>query len=541
MSKLVLNAGSANNDKTGDTLRAGALKIKANFDEIYAALASDGMNISGGNVLKTGDYQDLRNKPSFAVVATSGDFYDLSARPDIGIFVGAPGNDEGSDGHVAGNLAFDGNNLYVCREDYIQQQQFTGFEFLHDENLVDFSLQARFSNTGAEIALNVDITKPAPSVDWQVTDGTTTRTITMVSEELDGDVTYYLCTLDGAFTSMAGTYYEVGFEVPAGQYVFCATWNADYQDLLDAHDSGQGSKLYVTYDGYGRVITQIIHDSIENEITIAYAAGSQIADYDGIIVKLDQPKIWKSVPWATTYGSGGSGDTGNVTFSNTTITGLSNSLTFKADSTADYGLELFNSIDNDTHLRPLTRDKGVAIGFGYGMGSHIRVEGTNGQGGVPNSGDRVGIFAMDTDTGNSAEWIFDNDGVLTLPADGDILNADGYSVIKSLPQNQQSSSNNYTLTLSDAGKHILKDEGGGYGVEVPTNASVAFPIGTVITIVSGDSWTYIYPVDFETTEVWGAGFNQASTGWYIPNNSMATLLKIGTDKWMLSGAGLAID
>ena len=90
MSKLVLNAGSANNDKTGDTLRAGALKIKANFDEIYAALASDGMNISGGNVLKTGDYQDLRNKPSFAVVATSGNFYDLSARPDIGIFVGAP-------------------------------------------------------------------------------------------------------------------------------------------------------------------------------------------------------------------------------------------------------------------------------------------------------------------------------------------------------------------------------------------------------------------------------------------------------------------
>jgi len=59
--------------------------------------------------------------------------------------------------------------------------------------------------------------------------------------------------------------------------------------------------------------------------------------------------------------------------------------------------------------------------------------------------------------------------------------------------------------------------------------------------VSGNSWTYIYPADGDTTEVWGAGYNQTSTAWYIPNNSMATLLKIGTDKWMLSGAGLAID
>ena len=138
-------------------------------------------------------------------------------------------------------------------------------------------------------------------------------------------------------------------------------------------------------------------------------------------------------------------------------------------------------------------------------------------------------------------WNFDQLGKITLPVDGDIVNSDGYSVIKSLPQNQQSDSADYTLQLSDAGKHVLKDEGDGYSVVVPTNSSVAFPIGTVVTIVSGNSWTYIYPADGNTTEVWGAGYNQTSTAWYIPNNSMATLLKIGTDKWMLSGAGLAID
>lgn len=152
---------------------------------------------------------------------------------------------------------------------------------------------------------------------------------------------------------------------------------------------------------------------------------------------------------------------------------------------------------------------------------------------------QINIYNLDTDTYYS--WQFTNQGKLQLPANGDIKNNDGFSVIKSIPQNQQSELANYILQLSDAGKHILKDEGEGYGVEVPTNASVAFEIGTVITIVSGNGVTYIYPSDGLTTEVWGAGFNQTSTSFYIPNNSIATLLKIGTDKWMLSGAGLAID
>jgi hypothetical protein len=139
------------------------------------------------------------------------------------------------------------------------------------------------------------------------------------------------------------------------------------------------------------------------------------------------------------------------------------------------------------------------------------------------------------------EWVFNANNILILPANSDIKNSDGFSVIKSIPQNQQSSFSDYTLQLSDAGRHVYKDDGDGYGVVVPTNDSVAFEIGTVITIVSGNGWTYIYAADSMTTEVWGAGFNQTSTSFYIPNNSMATLLKIGTDKWMLSGAGLAID
>ena len=82
MAKQVLNVGVRNNDKTGDTLRAGGLKIKANFDEIYTALANDGNNISGGNLLKSGSWNDLRDKPTYATVATSGSYDDLTDKFD---------------------------------------------------------------------------------------------------------------------------------------------------------------------------------------------------------------------------------------------------------------------------------------------------------------------------------------------------------------------------------------------------------------------------------------------------------------------------
>ena len=109
-----------------------------------------------------------------------------------------------------------------------------------------------------------------------------------------------------------------------------------------------------------------------------------------------------------------------------------------------------------------------------------------------------------------------------------------------IPQNYRPHNEDYYLQLSDIGKHIYKDDGDGYGVTIPTNEDVPFPIGTAITVVSGNSNTYFYIDEPELTKLWGAGFNDYSTSFFIPDNSMATLLKIGIDKWMVSGAGLDI-
>ena len=123
MAKQVLNVGTLNNDKTVDTLRAGGLKIKSNFDEIYTALATDGSNISGGNVLKSGSYADLRNKPNFADIAISGSYDDLLDKPNIVISTATPGSLVGYEGQMAGEIAFDGNNLYVSIADYDGETQ----------------------------------------------------------------------------------------------------------------------------------------------------------------------------------------------------------------------------------------------------------------------------------------------------------------------------------------------------------------------------------------------------------------------------------
>ena len=110
-----------------------------------------------------------------------------------------------------------------------------------------------------------------------------------------------------------------------------------------------------------------------------------------------------------------------------------------------------------------------------------------------------------------------------------------------IPQNYRPYYDSYYLKLSDIGKHIYRDTTSNSNVYIPTNENVAFPIGTAITVVSGNSWTYFRLDDSDITKLWGAGFDDFSGSFYIPNNSMATLLKIGIDKWMVSGAGLAID
>jgi hypothetical protein len=158
-----------------------------------------------------------------------------------------------------------------------------------------------------------------------------------------------------------------------------------------------------------------------------------------------------------------------------------------------------------------------------------------------------GLFANTNTTvigSGLSNWTFNNDGNLTLPPSGDILIDGGTnSAIRDLIQNDvHTGAADYTLVLSDRGKMIYQT--GGYSVMVP-NVQVAFPVGTVITVVnSGGAGDLSITADDggADTDIYGAGTDTNSSSWALPSNSIATILKVEASsvyaKWLLSGTGI---
>lgn len=123
---------------------------------------------------------------------------------------------------------------------------------------------------------------------------------------------------------------------------------------------------------------------------------------------------------------------------------------------------------------------------------------------------------------------------VAVAASGTIAaNTIGY---RGLPQNAQSGA--YTFALPDAGKHIYSTNTGAQAITVPTNASVAIPVGTAISVVNNGTTA----ISFTTTgtTVYKAGTSTAwASGGTLAVRGMATWLKVATDTWFVSGSGLS--
>ena len=113
----------------------------------------------------------------------------------------------------------------------------------------------------------------------------------------------------------------------------------------------------------------------------------------------------------------------------------------------------------------------------------------------------------------------------------DLADAVGY---KGLPQNQRTGA--YTLALSDMGKHIYATAAN-FNITIPANSSVAFPIGTAITIVVEDQFHTLVPAAGVTLVLAGTGAGTTGTR-TLAQGSVATIIKVGTDRWYVSGAGV---
>jgi hypothetical protein len=117
----------------------------------------------------------------------------------------------------------------------------------------------------------------------------------------------------------------------------------------------------------------------------------------------------------------------------------------------------------------------------------------------------------------------------TTPQLGGSLDGQGNSVINSPVALNTQTGTTYTLAASDASKVITLDNASSITLIVPTNASVAFPLGTVISFIQKGAGVI---------SVGGAGvtinnrqtFSDTAGQW-----AMGSLIKIDIDTWLLSG------
>lgn len=121
---------------------------------------------------------------------------------------------------------------------------------------------------------------------------------------------------------------------------------------------------------------------------------------------------------------------------------------------------------------------------------------------------------------------------ITVDSKGRITSASNGST--TIPQNAQNS--NYTLTLTDNGKHLYNTNTSPITYTIPTNALVAFPIGATITIVNGNGAGNITINTTGITLYWAGTTNTGNRTVIAPG--MVTLLKVATDTWFINGGGL---
>lgn len=123
--------------------------------------------------------------------------------------------------------------------------------------------------------------------------------------------------------------------------------------------------------------------------------------------------------------------------------------------------------------------------------------------------------------------------VLGTPTSGTLSNCtvDGTNKVGYIGAPQ---STNTTVAASDAGKHIYFTGGSTATLTVNTNATTAIDVGTTILVVNNNSGNLT---------ISGAGVtfqlaNGATGNRTVATKGMATLLKVATDTWWVTGPGV---
>jgi hypothetical protein len=124
----------------------------------------------------------------------------------------------------------------------------------------------------------------------------------------------------------------------------------------------------------------------------------------------------------------------------------------------------------------------------------------------------------------------------TFPAaTGDVLTSGMYNGLVTFTTNAQTGTT-YTAVSTDQYQVLVTmSNASANAFKIPTNASVAFPVGTVITVLNiGAGTCTISATTSGTTTVLSAGSTAASP--QLAQYKSAACIKTGTDAWYIVGA-----
>jgi hypothetical protein len=125
--------------------------------------------------------------------------------------------------------------------------------------------------------------------------------------------------------------------------------------------------------------------------------------------------------------------------------------------------------------------------------------------------------------------------VKALALDNDNTSASALGFM-GIPQNSQSTG--YTFVAADAGKHVLHPSADTTArtFTIPANSSVAYPIGTVLTVINQNAAGVItIAITTDTMRLAASGTTGSRT---LAANGLATATKLTATEWIISGVAL---
>jgi hypothetical protein len=123
--------------------------------------------------------------------------------------------------------------------------------------------------------------------------------------------------------------------------------------------------------------------------------------------------------------------------------------------------------------------------------------------------------------------------VATLTGTQTLTNKTLTAPVTTLALNAQTAT--YTVVLDDASKLVTMSVAGANDFQIPTNANVAFPVGTVINVIQiGAGQTTIKAVTSGTTTISSTGASAIAPK-LRAQFSAASCIKVATDTWYVVG------